>query len=709
MNQIYILVLFLVYSASNTYLNKENSPVSNKEAIHEIEKSLPYFVMEDSCCLNDSLFAQNVRNSLKIKVLDSMCQVNLVVLDLPGCDSVYFIDWGDGELDYGPYSNGIITHTYTQTGDYTIQVPVVEFDAKGDPCFDTLVKFTANLNCTCECSNYSLTVNVNDIQSPVQCGDIFTLACPAPDSLNLTGFFNCVGNACSDAEISWSLTGPDLEHEDFVPTGNFQIKLPPLLNPGLYELNLQSKCGLELCKCSITLYLSPCLIAEACSDFCPGNPWSHFNAALIQDMVVFNGQLIVAGSFFTIGKEELPVNNIAAWDGTTWTALEGGGLNNKVNDLEIHDGLLYAGGEFTLAGNTPADKIAAWDGSSWIGLLHGGINGNFTNVDALLSTSGGLIVGGKFISVGDPALIVSNIAAWNPGLGWARMGSNLDGPVFALSFYQGKIVAGGRFGNIPGGFNNVAWWNGAWNKYGEQGAINIKSNTPHPDDGVHALAVFNDQLIVGGQFTSTMTDSAPNDQRTRHLALWDGTQWSCLGTGKGVNLGNGVYSMQVYGNDLIVGGQFTRINQQPINHLARWDGMNWTGMVHPTTGGIRTLTSYHAPEGLACTLYSGGELGMNQWACSSVAVKTQNQIIRISIYPNPAIDQFFIELHDYPLEHVHVEIYSLLGQKIMDHSFSRNQPGTPGIVKTNGLISGTYLVKVSTVKGSTIRKIIIGD
>jgi len=518
MNPVYLLAILLTFSgiyyhrSENVYPLDSNSPTTSNQFHLNTEESYA-----DTCCLSSPEFGQNVRNALKIEVVDSMCGVKLIVDQLPGCDSVYFIDWGDGELDYGPYSNGILTHTYVETGIYTIQVPVVEFDFNGDPCFDTLMKYQAEINCTCECGNYAMTANLNGIKSPVECGGIISLTCPAPDSLDFTGLFNCMGNACSDAEILWTLTGPELELEDFVSPDNFKINIPALLNPGLYELNIQSKCGLQLCECSVTIYLSPCLTAEVCTDYCQGSTWSRFNATLIQDMEFYNGQLIVAGLFSTIGREELPVNNIAAWDGNIWVALEGGGLNNKVNDLEIHDGILYAGGEFTEAGGIAADKIAAWDGSSWSALSHGGINGNFTNVDALLSTSGGLIVGGKFTSVGDPALIATNIAAWNPGNGWAKMGSNLDGPVFALTLFQGKIVAGGRFGNIPGGFNNIATWNGEWTKLGEQGAVNIKSATPHPDDGVHALAVYKDQLIAGGQFFNAMTDSKPKLQHYLNL------------------------------------------------------------------------------------------------------------------------------------------------------------------------------------------------
>lgn len=663
--------------------------------------------MADSCCLSMVAFGQNVKNSLRLEVLDSGCQARLIVQQLPACDSVYFIDWGDGNLDYGPYSNGTLTHTYIQTGSYTIQVPVVEFDADGGPCFDTLVKYRADVHCSCDCGTYSLSVNINGIHAPIPCGGVFSLACPAPASLDITGFINCTGNACPVSPIQWTLSGPDVNETDSAAPGDFQVKLPPLERPGNYELKLHSQCGTQSCTCNIILHLSPCLPVDVCPDFCPGSTWNHFNATRIQDMVVYNSQLIVAGSFKTIGREELPVDNIAAWNGNTWSVLEGGGLNNVVNDLEVHDGILYAGGEFTQAGNQAVDKIAAWDGSSWSALNHGGINGNFTNVDALLATSGGLIVGGKFTSVGNPALTVSNIAAWNPGTGWASMGTSLDGPVFSLAIFNGNIVAGGRFGNIPGGLNNVALWDGNWTKLGQEGAVNIKFTTPNPGDGVHALVVYNDQLIAGGQFLSTMSDTAPGQYKTQHIAKWDGEHWSSLGNGIGVQAGNGIYSLMAFNNDLLAGGQFTRMDNKSINLLAKWDGTQWTSLGHPASGAIRAMNIYGFQNDLPCSLYTGGELGMNQWSCSSVAVTNQNPSSRISLFPNPASSHFFIEVDDNTLAHGNVEIYSLLGRKLMDQKISRIQPGEPVQVALNGLGTGTYLVKISGIIGSTIRKIII--
>lgn len=90
--------------------------------------------------------------------------------------------------------------------------------------------------------------------------------------------------------------------------------------------------------------------------------------------------LFAGGSFNTAGAVE--ANNIARWDGETWSAV-GAGTGNSVTALLVHDddgdgpnpSKLYVGGLFSYSDGTGADKIASWDGvelSQVGGGLHGG-------------------------------------------------------------------------------------------------------------------------------------------------------------------------------------------------------------------------------------------------------------------------------------------------------------------------------------------------
>ncbi len=79
--------------------------------------------------------------------------------------------------------------------------------------------------------------------------------------------------------------------------------------------------------------------------------------------------LYVGGSFNTAGGAS--VNNIARWDGQTWSPL-GAGLDSSVAVMIVFDdGLgggpaLYVGGWFENAGGRPAHNIAKWDGKAWL-------------------------------------------------------------------------------------------------------------------------------------------------------------------------------------------------------------------------------------------------------------------------------------------------------------------------------------------------------
>jgi hypothetical protein len=161
-----------------------------------------------------------------------------------------------------------------------------------------------------------------------------------------------------------------------------------------------------------------------------GNAWSPIGSGIGMSANDYiwalafdtNGNLYAGGSFTT--ADGMPANNIAKWDGATWSAL-GSGLNGAVYVLAFDgNGDLYAGGNFTNAGEVSADYIAKWDGATWSS-LNSGMNGY---VDALaFDTNGNLYVGGDFSSAGTntfvglvKALLSTssyNLSLLNPGNG----------------------------------------------------------------------------------------------------------------------------------------------------------------------------------------------------------------------------------------------------------------------------------------------------
>jgi hypothetical protein len=665
---------------------------------------------KDSCCMSKATFGQNILNAVHFTIADSICKAKITVQRLPLCDSILLINWGDGQITNGAFANGMWMHTYTQSGTYTIQIPIVEYGANGKPCFDTLLSIPIEIHCVCECGRYLLGAAQNGFVTPLSCNDTLTLGCPASPSLSINGHFTCAGDSCVTPNIQWTLSGPSVNLSGSTSPGNIQINIPGPLNAGYYVLNLQTVCGQQKCTCKITIFQRPCPVIDTCNMYCSGTSWSQLNTSWIEDMVVFQGKLIVAGQFSSIGNPLIQANNIAAWNGSVWAPL-GNGLNNMVKDIEVHNGILYAGGDFTMAGNTSANKIASWNGSSWSALPQGGINGVANNVEALLSSAWGLVVGGKFNAVGSSALTANNIARWNPVSGWATFGSGLNGPVFALSHFNGNIVAGGHFGNSPGGLNNLAIWVGYWTKVGGGGAVTLSTPPIISTEGIYAITQYKNDLIVGGQFPSAVSTTVLNGTKTQHLAQWNGAYWTTIGIGpnppgSSINTGNGVFALKVINNELLVGGQFSQINGQNIAQLAKWNGTSWSGFGHPANGIVKAIAvSDSGVQKINCNLYTGGEVLFNQWKCSSVSAADKSQPYSISIYPNPSKGKIYIQFNEALPGRVQISLYSLIGQQVADESFENNH--FTKSIDIHSLPAATYLVKISTAKGHIVKKIIV--
>src|SRR6185503_15774793 len=129
-----------------------------------------------------------------------------------------------------------------------------------------------------------------------------------------------------------------------------------------------------------------------------------------------------------------------------------------------------------------------------------------------------------------------------------------------------------------------------------------------------ALAVFDDgsgpALYAGGLFTSAGGAAA------NHVAKWNGTTWSALGTGI-TGTPSAVQTLAVHddgtgaGPALYAGGTFTSAGGVPANQVAKWNGLAWSalgsGMTFPgTTPDVLALTSFDDGSGSGARLYAGG-------------------------------------------------------------------------------------------------------
>ena len=244
------------------------------------------------------------------------------------------------------------------------------------------------------------------------------------------------------------------------------------------------------------------------------------NRHKVAALTVFSGELIAGGNFATAGG--VPCNNVARWNGDVWGPL-GSGMDGDVIALTVYNGDLIAGGDFTVARSVSCNHIVRRSGSTWQP-LGSGMDGP---VNALTVYDGELIAGGRFTTAG--GVPCNYIARWD-GSTWHTLGSGMQEDyagrteVLTLTVYNGDLIAGGRFGSAGGvPCSYVARWNGSgWQALGS-GVSEGYSDFP----AVFALTAYDGKLIAAGQFLGAGGASC------NYIASWDGSEhfWSPLGSG----------------------------------------------------------------------------------------------------------------------------------------------------------------------------------
>ncbi|MES2597406.1 MAG: immunoglobulin domain-containing protein [Verrucomicrobiota bacterium] len=251
---------------------------------------------------------------------------------------------------------------------------------------------------------------------------------------------------------------------------------------------------------------------------------------------------------------------------------------------------IYYGGGFRSMGNASAAFIVRFQksDSSWHKLGEG-VNGVVYKV---LAVGTDVYVTGTFTAAG--TALAKNIAKWD-GAAWSALGSGLSDGVFGspaegadLIWFDGQLYVTGNFIRAGGvTVNHIARWDETnWSAVGSGLSSNGVSRGA-------ALAVFNSNLYLTGDFETA------GGVTCKSIAKWDGGSWSALHssglTGRG-------YALAVMGSDLYVGGYFG--DAGPIfnsDHLVKWNGAAFSAVGGNMEDRVRTLTVKDS------TLYVGGD------------------------------------------------------------------------------------------------------
>jgi hypothetical protein len=195
------------------------------------------------------------------------------------------------------------------------------------------------------------------------------------------------------------------------------------------------------------------------------------------------------------------------------------GADDTVSSLYASDGLIYAGGNFTAVGGgtgvVARNHLAAFDFSANVAPWEGSTNGpvsSITEANGIIYASGEFsVAGGGTGSAARNRLaafdVNGSLTNWAPGLS--------DGEANSMLISNGLIYAGGTFSAAGGGVGNSPRSGlAAFTLSGALSAWEPKTNGA----AINSIVLGGDDLYIGGDFTSA-TDDLRTVTRSRMSAF----------------------------------------------------------------------------------------------------------------------------------------------------------------------------------------------
>jgi len=256
-----------------------------------------------------------------------------------------------------------------------------------------------------------------------------------------------------------------------------------------------------------------------------GSTWAPLGAGLTGAGYALHGadlgagpRLYVGGSFQRAGA--LTANGIACWDGSSWSTLGSGAINSfgatgGVIALRSWNGQLFAGGVFTSMNGLVVNNVASWNGTTWSALGNGvSYPGGGVAVFALEVHDAGagpeLFVGGSFSYATVNNGSQRNLARWN-GAAWGGTsgfaGADTWG-VYSLKSYDeggGPALYAGTRPNLETG--TLERLGSSWTSFALFDGLPAELEVLMTNDGP--------VLFVGGSFRAGPTADS-------FLARWSG-------------------------------------------------------------------------------------------------------------------------------------------------------------------------------------------
>lgn len=248
-----------------------------------------------------------------------------------------------------------------------------------------------------------------------------------------------------------------------------------------------------------------------------------------------------------------------------WTTLCSTG-NGFVDNFEIYNGELYATGFFTNVCSNSVNYLVKWDGTNWLTVGNG-----FVDAGHHLQT-----VGNDLFSTIYQPNVDSNWLYKFDGTQFNRFGEGVylsnavpgfsqTANLYNVIEYDSSLIVCDEFDRVGNkNLSGIIKWTGSeWDSLGGGLLGNIPGTAPvmYP----HDMCIYGNDLVVSGNFKFA------GGQIVNGIARWDGTNWYPFGQG----MNSTVYSICVYNGELYAGGDFTMAGTNSINYIAKWNGSDW--------------------------------------------------------------------------------------------------------------------------------------